>query len=91
MVVFIQFCLANQNIVFMYMLWFVFYGSVNFFINSLVQYIMIYMGLDYKGLIINFLWVIQYLRYIIYIVNEYIFGKFLLIGLYVYNIYQEYF
>lgn len=55
MVVFIQFCLANQNIVFMYMLWFVFYGSVNFFINSLVQYIMIYMGLDYKGLIINFL------------------------------------
>lgn len=55
MVVFIQFCLVNQNIVFIYMLWFVFYGSVNFFINSLVQYIMIYMGLDYKGLIINFL------------------------------------
>lgn len=71
------------------MLWFALYGSANFFINSLAQHTMIHMGSDYKGLIINPLWVIQHSRYIIYTVNEYISGKLLLTGLHVYNTHQE--
>lgn len=51
---------------------------------------MIHMGSDYKGLIINPLWVIQHSRYILYTVNEYISGKLLLTGrLHVYNTHQE--
>lgn len=74
----------------MYMLWFALYGSANFFINSLAQHTMIHMGSDYKGLIINPLWVIQHSRYIIYTVNEYISGKLLLLGrLYMYIIHTR--